>query len=120
MMQALAIAATVGMLALAVWALVLTVLNRALDNSLFFGLLGGELIVLILVGSIVVAMVGGERPGSMATFISYLVLIPFILPAATVWALIERSRWGSLVIAVACLIMPVLFSRLDQVWVSGG
>lgn len=107
-------------LVLAAWALVLVVRNRALGNALFFGLALGELAILAHVGTAVVALTGSERPQDMTTFVSYLILIPIVVPAATFWALVERTRWGSAVVAGAGLLVPALLVRLWQVWGAAG
>lgn len=120
MNQALTIALVVTALPLALWSLVQVIRNQPLDNALFYGICVVELVTLVVVVVVVVSLVGGNRPDDLATFISYLVLLPLVLPAATFWALIERSRWGSAVITVAALVLPVLAVRLDQIWAAGG
>lgn len=120
MSQALLIAMVVTAIPLAGWSLVQVVRNRPLDNALFYGISVVELVTLAVVAIAVATLIGGDRPDGMATFVSYLVLLPLVLPVATLWALIERSRWGSAVIAVAALILPVLALRLEQVWTAGG
>lgn len=120
MSQALTIALVVTAIPLALWSLVLVVRNRPLDNALFYGISVVELVTIVVVAIVVVTLIGGDQPAGMATFVSYLVLLPLVLPAATFWALIERSRWGSAVIAVAALILPVLALRLEQIWATGG
>jgi hypothetical protein len=36
--------------------------------------------------------------------------------AAGFWGLLERSRWGSAVVAVAGLVAAVLMVRLHEIW----
>lgn len=120
MSQAQTIALVLTAIPLALWSLVLVARNRPLDNALFYGISVVELVTLVVVAIAVIGLIGGERPSGMATFVSYLVLLPLVLPIATLWALIERSRWGSAVIAVAALLLPVLGLRLEQVWAAGG
>lgn len=120
MSETLTIALVVTAIPLALWSLVLVVRNQPLGNALFYGISVVELVTLVVVAIIVVTLIGGDRPDGMATFVSYLVLLPLVLPVATLWALIERSRWGSAVIAVAALVLPVLALRLEQIWATGG
>jgi len=87
-----------------------------MGNALFYGLAVTELLVLVLVGAIVVLLVSGGRPADLATFLGYLVIVPLTMPAATFWALVERTRWGSAVIVLAGVVLPVLVLRLHQVW----
>ena len=61
-------------------------------------------------------LVGGERPASLATLIGYLIAMPLVPVAAAFWGLMERSRWGPAVIAVAGLVAAVLIVRLHQIW----
>lgn len=63
-------------------------------------------------------LTGGHDPDPV-TFYGYL-LTGLALPVGAGWAgVFERSRWGSVVIAVAAVTMAVLNMRLPQIW-SGG
>jgi hypothetical protein len=42
--------------------------------------------------------------------------MPLVPVAAAFWGLLERSRWGPAVIAVAGLVAAVLMVRLHQIW----
>ena len=42
--------------------------------------------------------------------------MPIVPVAAAFWGLMERSRWGPAVIAVAGLVAAVLMVRLHQIW----
>jgi hypothetical protein len=71
----------------------------------------------VLVGLVVAKIAGGGRPaGGLATLIGYLIATPVIPVAAGFWGLLERSRWGPAVIAVAGLVVAVLIVRLHQIW----
>jgi hypothetical protein len=103
-------------LALAGYALVMTALNRRMDVPLLAAT--GVLEILLLVEVVIVAakLVGGDRPAGLATLIGYLIAMPFIPVAAAIWGLMERTRWGPVVIAVAGLVAAVLMVRLHQIW----
>jgi phosphotransferase system glucose/maltose/N-acetylglucosamine-specific IIC component len=75
-----------------------------------------EILLLVEVGIVVARLAGGERPAGLATLIGYLIAMPFVPLAAAVWGLMERSRWGPAVIAVAGLVAAVLMVRLHQIW----
>jgi len=75
-----------------------------------------EVLLLVQVGTVVSMLAGGERPAGLATLIGYLIGIPLIPVAAAFWGLLERSRWGPAVIAVAGLVAAVLMVRLHQIW----
>lgn len=63
-----------------------------------------------------VELAGGHRPAEPATFVGYLATDVIMLPAAAYVARIERSRWGSVAVLVAGLVVAVLQVRLQQLW----
>ena len=75
-----------------------------------------EILLLIQVGIVVARLADGEHPAGLATLIGYLIAIPLVPLAAAFWGLMERSRWGPAVIAVAGLVAAVLMVRLHQIW----
>jgi hypothetical protein len=103
-------------LALAAYALLMTALNRRMDIGLLAALGVLEILLLVLVGLIVAKLAGGGRPASLPTLIGYLIAMPLVPVAAGFWGLLERSRWGSAVVAVAGLVAAVLMVRLHQIW----
>jgi hypothetical protein len=103
-------------LALAAYALLMTALNRRMGIGLLAALGVLEILLLVLVGLIVAKLAGGGRPASLATLIGYLIAMPLVPVAAGFWGLLERSRWGSAVVAVAGLIAAVLIVRLHEIW----
>ena len=103
-------------LALAAYALLMTALNRRMDIGLLAALGVLEILLLVLVGLIVAKLAEGERPASPATLIGYLIAMPLVPVAAAFWGLLERSRWGSAVVAVAGLVAAVLMVRLHEIW----
>jgi hypothetical protein len=103
-------------LALAAYALLMTAFNRRMGIGLLAALGVLEILLLVLVGLIVAKLVGGGRPASLATLIGYLIAMPLVPVAAGFWGLLERSRWGSAVVAVAGLVAAVLMVRLHEIW----
>ena len=103
-------------LALAGYALLTTARNRRMGISLLAALGVLEILLLVQVGIIVARLAGGERPAGLATLIGYLIAMPLVPVAAAFWGLLERSRWGPAVIAVAGLVAAVLMVRLHQIW----
>lgn len=55
-----------------------------------------------------------------ALFIPYLLTAVLVMPLGLFWALGERSRYGTGVLAVAAATEVVLVLRTYQVWVTGG
>jgi hypothetical protein len=103
-------------LALAGYALVLTALNRRMSVPLLAAVGVLEILLLVLVGLVVAKLVSGARPASTGTLIGYLIAMPIVPVAAAFWGLLERTRWGPAVIAVAGLVAAVLMVRLHQIW----
>jgi hypothetical protein len=103
-------------LALAGYALLMTARNRRMNVPLLAAVGVLEILLLVQVGIIVARLVGGERPAGLATLIGYLIAAPLVPVAAAFWGLLERSRWGPAVIAMAGLVAAVLMVRLHQIW----
>ena len=103
-------------LALAGYALVMTARNRRMTVPLLAAVGVLEVLLLVLVGLIVARLAGGERPAGLATLIGYLIATPLVPVAAAFWGLMERSRWGPAVIAVAGVVAAVLMVRLHEIW----
>ncbi|MEE2036012.1 hypothetical protein Q8791_02095 [Nocardiopsis sp. CT-R113] len=103
-------------LAMAGWCLVSTFRDQPMVVPHLVGMGVLWLLVLGQVAATTVTVVGGDRPAETAMFVSYLATVALLPPACAVWGFMERSKWGPAVIAFACLILPVLFVRLEQLW----
>jgi hypothetical protein len=103
-------------LLVAVWSFVLSARNREPQNSLLIGLAVLEVLLIAQLVIGVVLLIGGERPGSIATYLAYLIGCLVVLPVGTLWALAERSRSSTAVLGIACLAIPVMVLRLNEVW----
>jgi hypothetical protein len=104
-------------LLLAAYAGLATARNRRMGVDLLVALGVLEVLLLVLVGLIVAKLAGGARPaGGLPTLIGYLIALPIVPAAAGLWGLMERTRWGPAVIAVAGLVAAVLMVRLHQIW----
>jgi hypothetical protein len=103
-------------LALAGYALLMTARNRRMGISLLVALGVLEILLLVEVGIVVSKLAGGGRPAALGTLIGYLIAIPVVPVAAAFWGMLERSRWGPAVIAVAGVVAAVLMVRLHQIW----
>lgn len=111
---------TVVALLVAAVAVLYVVLDRSVDRWLLalVGLLAVGTVVQLVTG--VVALARTAADVSVPTAVGYLVGLVLVPPAATVWALGERSRAGTAVLIVAGLLVPFLLLRLDQVWTAPG
>ena len=58
----------------------------------------------------------GDGSVSGGLFWGYVVTQALVLPLAGLWAFAERTRWSSVVLAVAALTVAFLEYRLVQIW----
>ena len=117
----LSVATIVVSLVLAAWFLLRSALNRAPNRADLLATAALALLVAVLVVVAVIGLFGGTRPSETATFAGYLITTIAFAPTAYVLARMEPTRWGSLILGVACLVVPVLVLRLQQIAsVTGG
>ena len=78
------------------------------------------LVELLLIAQIVIAIVapfaGNPPTGSLLEFWVYLVSAALLPPAAVFWALLERSRWSTVIMGVAALAVAVMVWRMQVIW----
>ena len=117
MIDGLAAVVFVLSLALGVWALLSAAVDRLLPKlhlqALF--LLQG---VLIVQAVLALARLGSWE-GSTGSLVGYLAVSLLLVPGGLVLAVEERSRWGTLVLAVSSLVVAVVELRLLAVWDAG-
>jgi hypothetical protein len=111
----LSVATIVVALVLALWFLLRAALNKPPTrfDLLSTALLGALVAVLVVVA--VVGLITGDRPSETSTFAGYLLTTIAFAPTAFVLARMEPTRWGSVILGVACLTLPVLVLRLQQI-----
>lgn len=87
-------------------------------NDLTMGatLLVEVLLVVQLVIALVAPAVGNEATGSILEFYVYLVSAILLPIAAGFWALIDRSKWSTVILGVGCLSVAVMLYRMLQIW----
>jgi hypothetical protein len=120
MVDALAITIIVAALVVAGFSGLMALLDRPPGPLHLLGLAVVELTLLIQTVVAMARMLTGDRPDGMATFVGYLLTAVLVPPLAALFGWAERSRWGSVIIAVAFLIVPAMVLRLQQVWGQGG
>lgn len=108
-------------LVLAGWSLYATTRDRAPDRSHLAGLALLEVALLALTVGALLTISEGGWPGEPGAFAGYLVTLVCLPPLAAVLARMEPTRWGSAIVTVICLVVPVVVVRLEQTWtVVGG
>ncbi|WP_423917616.1 hypothetical protein ACPEEZ_08815 [Frigoribacterium sp. 2-23] len=97
-------------------------LAKRLPNDITVGASAVVLLLLVvqLVVAIVAPFVGNEPTGSIVEFYIYLVSAMLLPPLATVWALVDRTRWSNLVLAAAAFAVAVMVYRMLQIWTVQG
>ena len=108
----IAVAVVAGLLAVA-----LGLLGRT-PNDLTMG--ATALVTVLLVVQVVVSLLapafGNTATGSALEFWVYLVTALIIPPLAIVWGLVDRTRWSTAILGVACLAVAVMLYRMYQIW----
>lgn len=105
-----------GSLALALWAAVRAVRDEpVITRQLIAGgvIEAGILVQMVVAG---VLLVGGHELAEGFTFWGYLVVALLVLPAAAVVAVVERTRWSSVALIIACATLAVMQLRVQQLW----
>ena len=81
---------------------------------------GLALLELLLLAQIVVAIIapfaGNPPTGSLLEFWVYLVSAALIPPATVAWALLERSRWSTVIMGIGALSVAVMVWRMHVIW----
>jgi len=82
------------------------------------------LVELLLLAQVVIGIVapltGNPPSGSLLEFWVYLVSAALLPPAAVLWALLERSRWSTVIMGIAALSVAVMVWRMEVIWTVQG
>jgi len=74
----------------------------------------------LLIAQVVIAVVaplaGNPPTGSLLEYWVYLVSAVLLPPAGVVWALLERSRWSTVIMGIAALAVAVMVWRMQVIW----
>lgn len=73
-----------------------------------------ELAVVVQAGLDVLGLARGDRPGSLATHVGYLVTSVALLPIAAGAVQLDEGRWGNAGLAIGCVLVAVVSVRLHQ------
>ena len=76
-----------------------------------------ELMFLVqLVASIVLVIGGARAKGDTVEFFGYLITALLVPLATGFWALLERTRWSTLILGIGGLTVAVMLVRMYQIW----
>jgi hypothetical protein len=116
---ALVVVVLAALVALAIYGVVMIVLNRPPDAWTKRAV--GVVVALLAVQAAiaVVRVFSGTSLPETSTFLIYLVVSVCVLPIATQFATAEPTRWGGAVVAVGAIATAVAVWRLQGLWVAG-
>lgn len=83
----------------------------------------GLVVLLLLVQGVVaiVAPLSGNAPtGSLPEFWIYLVSALLVEGGALFWALLDRTRWSTLILSISAFCIAVMVYRMYQIWTAQG
>ncbi|BAU32557.1 hypothetical protein EV140_0190 [Microcella alkaliphila] len=82
--------------------------------------LGSALVALLLIAQIVVGivqpLVGNDPTGDIVEWWLYLIVALLLVVAGVVWALIDRTRWATIILGVVAVTVAVMVYRMNQIW----
>lgn len=117
MIEWFAVVQIVAAAVLGVIALVLGGIGRRPDDVT---VLGSVLVAVLLIAQVVVGivqpLVGNEPTGDIVEWWLYLVVALLLVIGGVVWALIDRSRWATLIIGVVGVTVAIMVFRMTQIW----
>jgi hypothetical protein len=78
------------------------------------------LLEVLLIAQVVIAIIapfaGNPPTGSLLEFWVYLVSAALLPPAGVAWALLERSRWSTVIMGIAALAVAIMVWRMQVIW----
>lgn len=74
------------------------------------------LLVVQIVAAIIAPLAGNPPTGDLLEFWVYLVSAALLPIGAVLWALMERSRWSTVILGVAALAIAVMLWRMQVIW----
>jgi hypothetical protein len=80
-----------------------------------------EVLLVVQLVLVLLAPAFGNLPtGDGLEFWVYLISALLVPPAAVLWGLVDRTRWSTVVLGVACLAIAVMVYRMGQIWFVQG
>ena len=94
--------------------------RRPSDHTMGFTGVVSLLLIVQLGVTIASPLMGNEPTGSLFEFYIYLISAIFVPIGAGFWALIDRSRWSTMILGVAMLSIAIMVYRMGQIWFVQG
>ena len=97
--------------------LVLAAMNRRPSLVSIGALALVEVVLLVQLAASIVMVIGGARAkGDTVEFFGYLITALLVPLATGFWALLERTRWSTLILGIGGLTVAVMLVRMSQIW----
>ncbi|WP_298038757.1 hypothetical protein [uncultured Microbacterium sp.] len=74
------------------------------------------LLIVQVVVAIIAPFVGNPPTGDLLEYWTYLVSAVILPIGGTVWALIDRSRWSTVILGVVALSIAIMLWRMETIW----
>jgi len=74
------------------------------------------LLIVQVVVAIVAPLAGNPPTGDLLEYWVYLVSAVLLPIGAVLWALMERSRWSTVILGVAALAIAIMLWRMQVIW----
>lgn len=99
------------------YCIILGLLNRAPSwwSVGAVALVEGFLLVQLAV-TIALVAIGQEAKGDTVEFFGYIITALIVPPAAVAWAIVDRSRWSTVVLGISGLTIAIMLVRMWQIW----
>jgi hypothetical protein len=116
MVEALTNAVAWYALGVAVLAALHTIGHTQFSNALFYAVAALELCLVAVLGTAIVTVVRTDHHMQAVLYFSYWSVTLIVAPAAVVWGIADKSRWGTGVVVVGMVTVGALLVRLVQIW----
>jgi hypothetical protein len=90
--------------------------RRPSDLTMAFAGVVALLLIVQLAVTIAGPLTGNEPTGSLFEFYIYLLSAILVPVGAGFWALIDRTRWSTVILGVAQLSVAIMLYRMGQIW----
>lgn len=74
------------------------------------------LLVVQVIAAIIAPLAGNPPTGDLLEYWVYLVSAVLLPVGAVLWALMERSRWSTVVLGVAAVAIAIMLWRMQVIW----
>jgi hypothetical protein len=75
-------------------------------------------LIIQLISSVVLVAGGARAKTDTIEFFAYLIVALMIPAGAAFWALVERTRWSTMVLAVSAATAAIMLARMQQIWLG--